>query len=72
MCILQRKSFILNYVYDGLIVSHKQETVTSLIEALNNGPEKYMFTDKVDTSNYIGVNTKKNNMGHSNHCNLTW
>ena len=28
-------------------LSHKQETITSLIESLNNGPEHYVSTDEV-------------------------
>ena len=36
-CVFHRKySVILTYVDDCLIVSHKQETTTSLIESLNN------------------------------------
>ena len=30
-----------------VIVSHKQETITSLIESLNNGPEHYVSTYEV-------------------------
>ena len=30
-----------------VIVSQKQETITSLIESLNNGPEHYVSTDEV-------------------------
>ena len=43
-CVFYRKySFILTYASDFVIVSHKQETITSLIELLNNGPENYVF-----------------------------
>ena len=30
-----------------VILSHKQETITSLIESLNNGPEHYVSTYEV-------------------------
>ena len=53
-CVLYRKySVILTYVDDFGIVSYKQETITSLIESLKNGPENYVLTDKRDISNYI-------------------
>ena len=59
-CVFCRKdSFILTYVDDCVIVSHKQETITSLIKPLNNGPEKYVLTDKGDISNYLCVNISK-------------
>ena len=46
-----------------LIVSYKQDTITSLIESLNNGPGNYVLIDGGDLSNYIGVNFKKNSYG---------
>ena len=54
---------ILTYAYDCVIVSHKQETITSLIKSLKNDPENYVFTDEVDISNCIDVNVKKNSDG---------
>ena len=62
-----RSSVISTYVDYCLIVSYKQETIISLIESLNNGPENYVFTDEGDISNYLGVNIKKIHMGHSNY-----
>ena len=47
-------SFILTYIDDCVIVSHKQETITLLTELLHNGPENYVFIDEGDISNYIG------------------
>ena len=39
-CVSERKEYvILAYVDDCVIVSHKQEKITSLIELLKNGPE---------------------------------
>ena len=46
-----------------MIVSHKKDTITSLIESLKNGPENYMLTDEGDISNYIEVNIKKSTYG---------
>ena len=43
-----KDSFILTYVDDCVIVSHKQEIITSLIESLKNGPENYVLTDEGD------------------------
>ena len=64
-CVLYRKySYILTYVEIFFKVSHKKETITSLIESLKNGTENYCFTYEVYISNYPGVNTKKNQMGH--------
>ena len=31
-----------------------------------------MLTEEVDISNYLGVNIKKNQMGHSNYRNWIW
>ena len=56
----RKYSIILTYVYDFVIVSQKQDKITSLIELLNNGTENYVLTDKGDLSNYLGVNIKKN------------
>ena len=72
-CVFFRKySVIITCSDDFFIVSHKQDTITSLIESLNNFPENYLFTDEGDVSNYLGVNIKKIQMGHSNYCNYTW
>ena len=43
-----------------MLVSHKQEIITSFIESFNNGPENYVLTDEGDISNYLGFNIKKN------------
>ena len=51
---------LLNYVGNGIIIPHKQEKITSLIESINNGPENYVLADEGDISNYIGFNTKEN------------
>ena len=49
-CVIYRKcSDILTHVYDCVIVSYRQETITSLIESFNNGPENYVLTDKAWT-----------------------
>ena len=58
-----KDSVILTRVDDCVIVSHKQETVTSLIESLNNGPENYVLTDEGDISNYLGVEIDKSSDG---------
>ena len=63
MCIYRKDSVILTYIDDCVIVSHKQETITSLIESLNNGPENYVLTDEGDISNYLGVKIKKYSYG---------
>ena len=42
----RKDSTILTYANDCRIVSYKQETITSLIESLNNGPEEYVLTDE--------------------------
>ena len=46
-----------------MIVSHKKDTITSLIESLDNGPENYVLTDEGDISNHLGVKIKKNSDG---------
>ena len=72
-CIFYRKkSVVLNYVDDFLIVSHKQETISTFIESLNNGPEKHVLTDKGEKISYLGVNIKKNKMGNYGYHNHTW
>ena len=53
-------SVILTCVDYCSIVSNKQETITSLIESINNSPENYVLIYKGDISNYPGVNMKKN------------
>ena len=40
-----KNSVILTFVDYCLIVSHKQDTITSLIESLNNFPENYVLID---------------------------
>ena len=51
-CILQKRITVrLTYVDDCVIVSHKQDTITSLISSVKNGPENYVFTDEGDVSN---------------------
>ena len=63
-CVFYRKdSFILTYVDDCVIVSHKQETITFLIGSLNNGTENYVLTYEGCISNYLGDNIKKNSDG---------
>ena len=59
----RKESVILTYIDDCVIVSQKQETTTSLIESLNNGPENNLLTDEGDISNYLGFNIKKNSFG---------
>ena len=59
-CVFYRnQSVILTYVDGFIIVSHKQETIISLIEPLKNGPEKYVLTHEGEISNYLGANIKK-------------
>ena len=63
-CVFYRKdSVILTYVEYCVIVSHKQETITSLFESLSNGPESRVLIDEGDISNYLGVSIKKNSYG---------
>ena len=54
------------------MVSKKKETFLSLIESLNNGPEKYVFTYERDISNYIRANTKIIQIGNLNDHNCIW
>ena len=53
----------MTYVDDCPIVFHIQDTIASLIELLNNGPENCVFTDEGDISNDLGVNIMKNSYG---------
>ena len=64
--------YILTNIDDCVIFSHKQETIPSIIESLNNGPENYVLKDEGDLSNYLGVNIKKIQMGHSNYRSHKW
>ena len=48
LCILKKNSVILTYIDDCLIVSNKQETITSLIESLNNFTENILLIDEED------------------------
>ena len=68
----RKDSVILTYFDDCVILSHKQETTTSLIESLNNSPEKYVLKNEGYISNIIGVYIKKIHMEHSNFYNRTW
>ena len=64
ICVFSEKLTYFNlYVDDYVIVSHKQEAITSLIESLNNVTVKYFLIDKRDISNYLGVNIKKISYG---------
>ena len=45
MGILQKIISYSNLFDDWVIVSHKQETTTSLIDSLKNGPDDYVSTD---------------------------
>ena len=58
-----KDSVILTCVDDFLIVSYKNDTITPLVESLNNGPENYLLIDEEDISNYIGVKINKNSDG---------
>ena len=58
-----KDSVFFNYVEYCVIVWHKQETITSLIESLKNGPKNSVLTDEGDISNYLGVNIKKHSDG---------
>ena len=51
--------------YNGgfVIVSLKQDTITSLIGSLNNGTENCVLTYEGDISNCLGINIKKNSYG---------
>ena len=60
MWFCRKDSVVWTYVDDCVILSHKQDTITSLIESLNNSPEIYALTNEGDISNYIGVNINKN------------
>ena len=63
-CVFYRKdSVILTYVDDGIIVSYKQEKITSLKESPKNGPENVVLTDEGDISNDFGVKIKKKSDG---------
>ena len=46
----RKDSVILIYVDGCILVSHKQETIASLIESLNIGFENYVLTDEGDIS----------------------
>ena len=61
----RKESVILTYIDDCVIVPHKQETTTSLIESLTNGTEKDVLIYEGYISNYLGVNIKKNSYGTS-------
>ena len=62
---VQKKGSIFSFYYvdDCMIVSHKKETNTSLIESLYNFSKNYVLTDEGDISNYFGVNIKINSDG---------
>ena len=59
MCRKKGSIFSFYYVDDCMIVSHKKETNTSLIESLYNFSKNYVLTDEGDISNYFGVNINK-------------
>ena len=68
-----KESPILICIDDCVIVSNSQETITSLIEYLKNGPENYVLTDEEDISNCIGVSINKNKRENSNYHNcICW
>ena len=72
MFFYRKKSVILTYVDDCLIVSHKQKKTTSLIKSLNNGNKNYALGDEGYVSNYLGVNIKNNSDGNFFYRNRTW
>ena len=62
MFIYRKYSVILIYVDDSVIVSHKQEKITSLIEYIKNDTKDYVLKYEVDVSNYLGFNIKNNSV----------
>ena len=63
-CVFYRKDTdILTYVYYCVIVFHKQETITLLVESIHNVPEEYALTGEGDISSWLGVNIKNNSDG---------
>ena len=69
---LSKASVLLTYFDDCVIVSQKKDTITSIIQSLNNVPKNYVLTHEGDISNYLGFNIKRSQMGHSNDHNHNW
>ena len=59
----EKDSVFFTYVDDCVIVLHRQDTIISLIQSLNNGPENYLLTDEGDISNYFVFNIKIKSAG---------
>ena len=62
--VFYRNDSVILICFDGLvIVSHKQETIKSLINSKNNGLEEYMLKEKGCISNYLWDKIKNNSNG---------
>ena len=68
----KKDSVTLTYVNDCVILSHKQETILSLIESLNNGPESMYWHMHEIYQIILEVISRKIDMGHSNYHYRTW
>ena len=50
---------VLVYVDDCIILSRNKESITSFIDTLTHGPEKFAFTDEGPINKYLGVNIEQ-------------
>ena len=56
---------VLVYVDDCILISKGANLITNFITSLENGPEKYKFTDEGDMEHYLGVEITKSADGSS-------
>ena len=64
---VQKRLIYLTHVGDSVIVSHKQETITSFIETHNNSLDNYVLIEEGDISKKIELIPRKIQMGNSNY-----
>ena len=59
----KKDSVIITQLDGCVVVSHKQDTIASVIDSLKNGPDGFVLTDEGYISNDIGVDLKNNSYG---------
>ena len=52
---ISKNMVILVYVDDCILITKESSTMDSFIDSLQNGPEKFVFTDEGKISSYLGV-----------------
>ena len=56
---ISKNMVILVYVDDCILITKESSTLDSFIDSLQNGPEKFVFTDEGKMSSYLGVDISR-------------